>query len=230
MFSLGLMKRVVFFCCGMLVVLSSCVNTKPLTSAVLPEEVRDIQKFETISKITFIEQGNQGDFNERMSAEAKGIFTDLLTSYKEIPIAGKISVTDTVLQNQLEKEIQFLCSVAAIRRSIKELKITPLLDSLLETGGHRFGLLTITTGFTRSKANYRAQVLEGAATGLLTLGMYSQTPIRASSSVYAMIVDAQDENIAFFKVSYLQDEEPLEREVYKGHIIKIFQGYFLPKE
>jgi len=225
-----MMKRFVFFCYGLLLILSSCVNTKPLTSAVLPEEVRDIQKFETISKITFIEQGNDGEVNERMSLEAKGTFDDLLATYNEIPVTGKIYTTDTILQKRLDREIEFLCVAAARLRSIKELKITPVIDSLLQVGGHRFGLLTIITGFTRTGANYRGQVLEGAATGLLTLGMYSQTPIKASSSVYAMIVDSKDDNIAFFKVSYFQDEEPLEREVYKGHIRKIFQGYFLPKE
>jgi hypothetical protein len=156
--------------------------------------------------------------------------TEISSTYKtSIPVTGDISVSDTLIQNKIEKEIEFLCISADRQRSISNLKITPMLDSLLEKSGKRFGLITVTTGFTRTKGNYGGQVAKGAAMGLLTLGMYYQTPIKANSTVYAMIVDAKENNIAFFRKSFLQDKEPLDKNVLTKQIQKIFENYFWMK-
>jgi len=68
----------ILFLVPVLLVFGSCVPSKPLTSGVLPTEVSNIQKFETISKITLIEQGNSGDISQRISEQAKGTFHDVL--------------------------------------------------------------------------------------------------------------------------------------------------------
>ena len=70
----------------------------------------------------------------------------------------------------------------------------------------------------------------GAALGILTLGMYYQTPIKAYSTIYVMIVDSRDNNVAFFRKSYLQDREPIDESVLVKQYNKIFEGYFLAKQ
>jgi hypothetical protein len=202
-----------------LFLMGSCVPSKPLTSAVLPAEVNNIQKFETISKITLIEQGNEGDISQRISEQAKETFHDVLMAEKRIPISGEILTTDTALQSKLEMEIMFLCYTAAKTGSIEQLAITPILDSLLEVGGHRFGLITLVTGFTRTRGNYMGQQFASPFS----------TPFVAGSSAFAMIVDAREDNIAFFKKSYLQEEEPTVRSVNKTHVETLFELYFLPR-
>jgi len=209
----------ILFLVPVLLVFGSCVPSKPLISGVLPAEVNNLQKFETISKITLIEQGNSGDISQRISEQAKGTFHDVLMAEKRIPISGEILTTDTALQRQLEMEIMFLCYTANKTRSIKELAITPILDSLLEAGGHRFGLITLVTGFTRTPENYRT----------LSFGAFDYILYVAGSSAYAMIVDAREDNVAFFKMSYLQEEEPTVRSVNKTHVEKLFERYFLPR-
>lgn len=62
--------------------------------------------------------------------------------------------------------------------------------------------------------------------GLLTLGMYYQSPISANSTIYTMIVDSKENNIAFYKKSSFNNKEPNNSEVMKKQVEKIFEGYF----
>lgn len=210
--------------------ISSCTTTKPLTSNVKPTEISDIQKFETYSYITLIEGGNRGKLNDTFSNKSKEVFGEALSAFRSIPLTGNILFTDTITQNRIEEEIEYLCISADRQRSISELKLTPVLDSLLEVIGKRFGLITVTTGFTREKGNYGGQIIKGLAMGILTLGMYYQTPIKANSTIYCMIIDAKDNNIAFFRKLSLQDKEPLDKSVLTKQIKKLFDGYFWTKQ
>ena len=45
-----------------------------------------------------------------------------------------------------------------------------------------------------------------------------------------MIIDAKENNIAFFKKSLLQDREPLDKEVLTKQIQNIFEDYFWTKK
>jgi len=210
--------------------ISSCTTTKPLTSKVQPTEISDIQKFETYSYITLIEGGNRGKLNDTVSKKSKEVFGEALSTFRSIPLTGNILSTDTITQKRIEKEIEYLCISADRQRSISGLKLTPVLDSLLEVVGKRFGLIAVATGFTREKGNYGGQIAKNVAMGILTLGMYYQTPIKANSTIYCMIIDAKDNNIAFFRKSSLQDKEPLDKSVLTKQIQKLFDGYFWTKQ
>lgn len=223
-------KRDLFYLLVGALFISSCTTTKPLTSNVQPTEISDIQKFETYSYITLIEGGNRGKLNDTVSKKSKEIFGETLSTFRNIPLTGNILTTDTITQKRIEKEIEYLCISADGQRSISGLKLTPVLDSLLEAGKKRFGLITITTGFTREKGNYGGQIAKSVAIGILTLGMYYQTPIKANSTIYCMIIDAKDNNIAFFRKSSLQDKEPLDKSVLTKQIQKLFEGYFWTKK
>lgn len=56
--------------------------------------------------------------------------------------------------------------------------------------------------------------------------MYYQSPISANSTIYTMIVDAKENNIAFYKKSSLNNKKPNNSEVIKKQVEKIFEGYF----
>ena len=107
--------------------------------------------------------------------------------------------------------------------------MTPVIDSLLEANGKRFGLISMSTGFTRAKYNYGLQIVKGILVGILTMGMYVEVPVSANSSLSIMIVDAKENNVAFFNNSYLQDEEPIDSIVINKQVQRIFNGYFWEK-
>jgi hypothetical protein len=222
------MKRFNILVILIFLILVSCTTTKFLTSNVNPNEISDLKFLEPYSYISKISKGNRGQLDDSLSIKSKQLIIKVLESLKgQIPITGEIILSDTSINRTLEKEFESLILTADRSRNISNLKITPTIDKILEANGVRFGLLTVGTGFTRLKGNYGKQVAKGAALGILTLGMYVQTPIKAYSTIYVMIVDSKEDNISFFRKSYLQDKEPLDENVLTKQFKDIFKGYFL---
>lgn len=223
----GIKIFLLLVCCGFV----SCTVTKPLTSDVTPAEVTDLKLLEPYSYISMIKKGNQGELDDSISDISKQLNMEALKSYTgKIPLKGEIFLTDSTVNHQLEKEYEQLILTAEKNRDITHLRITPTLDKVLESNETRFGLVVVSSGFTRVKGNYGKQVLKGAALGILTMGMYYQTPVKAYSTVYAMIVDAQMDNVAFFRKSFLQDLEPINPNVLSKQYEDIFEKYFWPKQ
>jgi len=224
------MKRITFILSMIYFFLSSCTTTKPLLSHISPTEVTDLKLLEPFSYISMIKKGNRGEIDDSISSESRQLVIKVIEDFKpKIPLTGKIILSDTTVRNNLEKEFESLIRTAERTKSISNLKITPVIDKVLEANNVRFGLITVTTGFTRIKGNYGKQVVKGAGLAILTLGMYYQTPIKAYSTVYAMIVDSKQDNVSFFRKSFLQDKEPLDESTLVKQYRDIFKGYFLPE-
>lgn len=154
------------------------------------------------------------------------MFGNVLKSFKhKVPVTDELSFTDPYTRGRIARETEYICVTADRNRNLNALKITPTLDSLLKTNNKRFGLLTITTGFTRRKGNFGGQVAKGIGIGILTLGMAVPTPIKANSTIYVAIVDAQENKVVFFHKIAAQ-EEPLNSVIMSDQIKKIFKGYF----
>jgi hypothetical protein len=143
-------------------------------------------------------------------------------------------LTDSLGREQLQEEINFLITSAERNKILKDIPITPLIDSLMRTSEKRFGLIIVQYGFTRAKGNYGGQVAKaigmGILTGVLTGVSVYQTPIKANSTLYAVIVDNREKNIAFFNKSILQDREPREKNNITKQLNTIFEKYFWEKK
>lgn len=217
-------KSILILCC---LILPSCTTTKPLTSNVKPSEVTELKLLEPYSYISMIKKGNKGQLDDSLSSISKQLLFEVLENFKgQIPLKGEIILSDTAINTRLEKEYEYLILTADKTKNITNLKITPTLDEILEANETRFGLINICAGFTRAKGNYGKEIAKGAALGILTLGMYYQTPIKAYSTVYAMIVDSQEDNITFYRKSFIQDMEPLDQSSITKQYKKLFEGYF----
>jgi hypothetical protein len=221
------MKHKNIFLISCCIIISSCTVTREFTSKVLPEEVKDLKLLEPCCYIEMIKKGNRGQVDDSISNISKQLNVRVLKSYNgKIPITGDIFFTDSTINRNLKAEYDSLFLNANKKKKIKDLKITPTLDKILEANNARFGLIVVNTGFTRVKGNYGKEIAKGAALGILTLGMYYQIPIKAYSVIYAMIVDSKDNNIAFYKKAFIQDNEPLKPETLTKQYNFIFEGYF----
>jgi len=190
---------------------------------VKPTEVTDIKLLEPYSYISMIKKGNRGEVDDSISAISKQVNINILKSMSgQLPISGDIILDDSSVNESLEKEFEYLILAADKNKSITNLSITPTLDRVLELNSARFGLIVVCTGFTRVHGNYAKEIVKGAAMGILTLGMYYQTPIKAYSTIYAMIADSQENNIAFSRKSFLQNKDPLDQKVLNSPYKKIF--------
>lgn len=217
-------KSILILCC---LLLPSCTTTKPLTSNVKPAEISDLKLLEPYSYISMIKKGNKGQLDDSISLISKQLVCKVLENFKgQIPLTGEIILPDTAINRKLEKEYEYLLLTADKTKNISNLKITPALDEILEANETRFGMIVISAGFTRAKGNYGKEIAKGAALGILTLGMYYQTPVKAYSTVYAMIVDSQEDNITFYRKSFLQNIEPLDQSALIKQYKKLFEGYF----
>jgi hypothetical protein len=217
----------ILFSLALLIFFSSCSTSKILTSDVKPAEIKELHYFEPISYISLIESGNRAKFNDTLSRFSEQLLQKAVKKQEgKVPVKEVVSIEDTNIKNKIKQEISFMLLSSNSKKKMSKLKITPVIDSILEANGNRFGLITIGYGFTRVKGNYGNQIAKGVAMGILTLGMFYQVPIKSSSAVYVMIVDAKENNIAFFRKSFIQDNEPLDENNIMEQIRKLFDGYF----
>ena len=214
---------IILFC----IILSSCTATKPLTSSVKPTDVTDIKLLEPYSYISMIKKGNRGELDDSVSTISKKLVLEIFaTNSQQLPLSGDIFLSDSATNIALEKEFESLIITADRNKNITNFNITPTLDNVLEANQTRFGLIVVCTGFTRTKGNYGKEIVKGAAIGILTLGMVVPTPIKAYSTMYAMIVDLKENNVAFYRKSFLRDMEPLDKATLTKQYMKMFDGYF----
>lgn len=192
-------------------------------------------KVEPFSYISLIETGNKSTYNEAISSSTKIILNESVEAFRvRLRLSSReIKLSDSLEKKQMEQELNFLIMSAEQNRSKNNIPITPLISSLLNTNDVRFGLIIVQSGFTRAKGNYGGQVAKavgiGIATGLLTGMAFTPMPVKAQSTLHAMIVDNINNNVVFYNKSILQDKEPTEKENIIKQIDKVFEKYLWGK-
>jgi len=218
----------------MTVVLASCSTPRRLTSDVKPMEVSEVLKIEAISYISLIEKGNMMTHNDSLSAIAQMALDKSVEQLREeLRLSSdEIIISDLFDYEQLEEEILFLIRSLENSRDVRDVAITSSLEFLLSGNGKRFGLIVVQKGFARTGGNYRGQIAKniglGIATGLLTGVATYRTPMKSNSTLYAIIVDNQEKNVAFFNQSW-QEKDPTKQENITTQLKRTFEKYFSRK-
>ncbi len=195
---------------------------KPLT-LIQASEITDVQFFPVISYMNLIESKNKPSYNDSLSTSSALVIKQTLLKIKEIPVTDTVIVVDKV---KYEKEVEFLFSTIIKKKQVNEISLTPIIDSLLSASGKRFGIIIFSSGFSRGKGNYGKEIAKSVGVGLLTLGMYTPVPYKASSNLYVMIVDAQNHNVGFYNRSNFLDREPLDQKVVFKQLQSMFKGFY----
>jgi hypothetical protein len=218
-----------------LITLVSCA-TRLLTSNIKANELTDILYLEPFSNISLIRSGDKGNLNDTLSERSNRLLIKVANNYKgRIPISTNIILKDVLLRSRLHREISDLLNNTVEQKSISNLKIPPLIDSLLELNNKQFGLITFGTGFIRTKNNYSKEIVNDVAAtvavSVLSGGklMAHEKTIKFRSRIYAMIVDAKNNNVIFFNTSLLDNYDPLSESTITQNFQKVFEGYFWPK-
>lgn len=218
-------------------ILSSCSTTELLTSDIKPSEVIDLQYFEPLSYLSLTKKGNSELHNDSLSDYSRHLITEIVHDFKDnIPLTGTLIVTNNSLKQRLEKDIEYLYWKASDPKifSISSIRITPLIDSLLESNNKRFGLLTVASGYTRTQKNSSAQkalrIVFYVPVLFLTKGRVDLLQEAKGFSVLnVMIVDADQDNIAFYRKSS-KNGDPTDEKVLTYQFKKIFKGYYFAKK
>jgi hypothetical protein len=210
--------------------IASCTTSKLIKSNVKPEQVPKLQIFEPISYIYYIEQGNRAIYNDSLSNLSNQLILKVSKDFcSQIHLSNEITLVDSSSKKKIENEIELLVKYVGRYGNLYNFKLPPVMDSLIETTGQRFGLFTVNVGFTRIAGNYKKQYVKGTAISLMTLGLYYEVPISCNSILYVIIADAKENNIAFYRKSDAP-YEPLDEAGLKNKYADIFKRYFLKKK
>ena len=200
-------KTTILLLAGLLV--QACVSSEELTKIVKPNEINRLGYFTPISQIGIVEKGNQAIKSEYGSQRSIEVLDSLIiTKKRTYNIYNSLTPSDSIIQIKLNEEIRNLTVQASTKQRVHNIDLSHTIDSVMEAHNERFALAFITTGFTRVKGNYKGQVAKGIGVGLLTLGMYVPTPIKASSGIHAVIFDSKNNTVALYKSSQVAEKEP----------------------
>lgn len=219
------MKKLCYLSFVLLItVLSSCSADKFFANGISGNDLTHLQLFEPVSAIGIYDKGNKWQPNDSLSEIAKELIIGELKYEPKLDIAETIIFDDSILNDRLQKEIEYMMFWAG-NKDFRNIKLTPTIDSILDAENERFGLLALSTGFTRTTENYAAQIAKGIGIGILTLGTAVPVPYKEGSTLYLMVVDALNDNIAFFKPSGQQELSPIEAYTYQRHLKKLLKRY-----
>lgn len=202
--------------------LASCSTAKYYTSNVAATEVKDVVLLNPESNISLVGKDNKCTYNDSLTTISEELVKDAILSNKDkIPVTKTVAVNDKII-NQMYSMVS---KAVKSNKKIWTVTIPESIDSLIESTGSRFGMIVISTGFTRVKGNYGNELAKGIGLGILTLGAYYQVPVKSYLNLYVLIADSKDNNITFFRKSSIEDKSPVDELVVDKQVLDIFKDY-----
>lgn len=222
------MKKTLSFFVAILL-LNSCATTLLSNKTVKPNEVQNIGYFEPISLINLIQKGNQTKPNDSLSNISTKVLDSIIANSNSPKISKQFKIEDPKLKLRLENDILRTMSEIRKTKKINNIKTSSLMDSVVKNQNERFALCIINSGFARRKNNYGNQVAKGIGIGILTLGMYAPVPIKANTSTYVMVYDANNSSVVFFNYFPLIEKSPVDKKNLNYIYSKLFEKYYNQK-
>lgn len=208
------------------IIFTSCVTNKLINKSVKASEINEPMYFEPLSFISLIEKGNKSKQNDSLSNVSKKILDSIIVENKDFKISKKIEISEPKIKVKVDNELSELIIGIVRNNKIEGVKLTPTIDSILKSKKQRFALATVTAGFGRKKGNYGGQIAKGIGVGILTLGMYTPVPVKSNSTLFAVILDSERNEVIYFSKNLPVEKSPTERKVLESQYKKLFNGYF----
>ncbi|MBK6264435.1 hypothetical protein JKA74_05250 [Marivirga sp. S37H4] len=197
------------------------------TSSVSSNELNNLHYFQPFSFIHLIEKGNLGALNEELSLESRNLTDSILINKSDqYKLSGSIKYKFFDDREKAEADVIYLIDQIDYKGSIHGIQLPEVLKSMMEENNTRFAMAVLVDGFVRSKGNYTGQVFKSIGIGILTLGTYYPVPIKSRSYLQVIILDAYNNEIAFYRKSAMDDKSPLEPKVIDKQLNNIFKEYF----
>lgn len=206
--------------------LISCATHKSQTSNRTADEIKQLHYFSPIAYTHYVEKGNRSAYSDSLSDITRIHLDSILSNNRNLRTTAKIEITDSISRARYEEELSFLFNRLMQGQKIETLQIPPTIDSLMSISNIDFGLATLSMGFGRKKGNYTGQAAKAIGVGILTLGMYSPAPVKSNLSIYALILDGKNKNVAFYRRTPIKVESPTDPAALNSQVEWLFDGYF----
>jgi len=182
--------------------------------------------FEPLSYISIIRKRDNMEFSDTLSNMSKRLWLDVVEQNRHrLNVSSYFIVDDIYSKEKLQDEIRELFEEVESLDKFYSIPVPPGIKSHLELSGTRFGMLTVTSGFTRSRGNMRGQMLKSIGIGIITLGMVVPLPVTAHSNVYVMILDNKLDEVIYYKASSMNDSQPLRVKTLNRQLDQLYKNY-----
>jgi hypothetical protein len=211
---------------------STCSSSKHTSVKRHPKEVKHILLFQPLSAVYIIEKGNKQeldiDYSNIMMNNAWSGLEEILP--RELD-AQKLE-TDSIEQSEIADELFSLG--AKLEKSItkKGMPVSEKIISVLHKHQFKYGIATISYGFTRTRKNYNNQMLMSLGISLLSAGIgggafaLTYGPNKSNSTVISFIIDRENRSVAYYRKYSLNNEDPLNPEATENQLKSNMNTYF----
>ena len=224
------MKKTLLFAFALTILaFSSCTAKKGFVTKLPKQEIADVQRFPSLSDIDILDKHSNSSFCDSLSLLTRTNIDLFLENQSNIDITGVIDIEDTTILLKVNDEIRQIMGRAFDNKDIAFIPIPPIIDSILDAQAY-------STGFERSATDWGA-LMKSVAVSLAASMAYSMASggyyylflddsyTNAFSFIGLMIVDAQNNNIAFYNNSRLE-EKPSRKYCTDRHFMELYYRYW----
>lgn len=222
-------NAVLLFC---VLYLCSCAGFKYSNESYDKSNKKNIGILKPISLISTIGEKNNMVYDSTLSSQTTNqLFSNTaeMTGTDKVPTHIELDVNT---QKIIYQEIFSLGEKLNDAKSKKQKQVVADNYVMSETiykvfTEHNIDQLIISyhKGFTRTKSNYRSQSWKGLGVGLLTLGAYIPTPIKANSLIYTWVLDKNQKSVIFSNMS-LKEIEPTNSTAFIKQICELYLNFY----
>lgn len=198
-----------------------------------PADVVNVVLVNPYTEIMLLENKQEAAYSEPLSYASGQLIKEAIWEQKFwIPVTDTTSIKGDSIINTYKS---FLRSVMVTKEAERYYVPVPSeLDSLIESTGHRFGMIVWGTGFERSKGNQRKAEALSLAVGILTAvatmgtAYYVSTPYEGALTLNAVIIDTRDDCVVYHNSVSATDKKPTDYSTVNSLVKKLFSDYYSP--
>ena len=222
--TLKIIMKIVIILASILLI-TSCSTTSEIYKSDVPQnEVNNIVVFEPCCDLGIIESGSMIIPHKESNKKTSEHIKKFMKKYKKYFRVKEIIDLDSADVRFIKICDYSFFNLQNANKKKRDFASHPIIDSILAANNARFGLLIDYSGFFRTNGNINAETAKGIVAAAL-IG-YGSIPIESNSVLHAIIIDSQNNNIAFYRNSHLKNSSPVNTRTIERHIIDIFDGYF----
>ena len=238
-----------------LFLLNSCSTYKPFTSTVKPGEIKQVGIFPSLNVLTFKDVDESSKINEiakqlsqNLAVKTKDKTESVLNlaevSYKHISLNNEEA---HILDNELSHYITIFNKLESINSShlpeilntkknrdlFNTIVVSDSVVNILEKNSLRYALSIITLGITRTPIGDAERRLNNTIGFAIASGFVALTgtgfwrnELPYTNSMYAIILDAKEKRLAFFKFK-TELIDPLNEKLTTAQLYSCFEDYWI---
>ena len=225
------MKKLLIIILPLILITQSCVSNRYLKSKSYLEENYKLVFFEPLIDVYSVKNksiqliGNQPKYllNDSLSEVLRQkVYSNINKNKKKYKIDNKIASKDEAINLKIKKELADLFYQCKSKLSIKNIKLPPTIDSVLESKNKRYALAFSGLGFSYNKESFleKTSIISASIT---TLGIVSGPPIKNQISFYSIIMDSKENNIAYVRSTLIEENTPTDSNVIRRQLDKLFE-------